>query len=135
MRKRWETHLTPWSTTTTSMNSPRNVSTTASTLAPATPSQSFALHEEIFQLLAGGTEIHQQQRLQHQPPPLTPPPPPPHEPRQPRQQLTSLLPYFLREGCTNENPEKVWSFAKPPSDPPQFGIFSNKKKINPHFFC
>ena len=24
----------------------------------------------------------------------------------------------VREGCTNENPEKVWSFAKPPSDPP-----------------
>ena len=25
--------------------------------------------------------------------------------------------FLLREGCTNENPEKVWSFAKPPSDP------------------
>ena len=24
----------------------------------------------------------------------------------------------LREGCTNQNPEKVWSFAKLPSDPP-----------------
>ena len=23
----------------------------------------------------------------------------------------------IREGCTNENPEKVWSFTKPLSDP------------------
>ena len=31
---------------------------------------------------------------------------------------------YIREGCTNENPEKVWSFAKLPS----------KKKLPP-FFC
>ena len=35
---------------------------------------------------------------------------------------------LLREGCTKKNPEKVWSFAKPPpGPPPQFGIFSKKK--------
>ena len=39
----------------------------------------------------------------------------------------------LREGCTNENPEKVWSFAKPPPDPPRppprFGIFMKNIKF------
>ena len=30
---------------------------------------------------------------------------------------------MIREGCTNENPEKVWSFAKP------------EQKNYPHFFC
>ena len=34
----------------------------------------------------------------------------------------------LREGCTKKKPEKIWSFAKLPSDPPpKFGIFSTKK--------
>ena len=34
-----------------------------------------------------------------------------------------------------KNPEKVWSFAKPPpGPPPQFGIFSTTKNY-PHFFC
>ena len=31
--------------------------------------------------------------------------------------ITLNVPIFFREGCTNENPEKVWSFAKLPSDP------------------
>ena len=42
---------------------------------------------------------------------------------------------IIREGCTNENPGKVWSFAKPHSDPgppPVWHFF--KKKIYPHFF-
>ena len=39
----------------------------------------------------------------------------------------------IREGSRKKNPEKVWSFAKPPSDPPRFGLFS-VKKIDPHFF-
>jgi len=42
---------------------------------------------------------------------------------------------LIREGSRKKNPEKVWSFAKPPSDsPPQFGLFS-VKKFDPHFFC
>ena len=44
---------------------------------------------------------------------------------------------FLRGVCREKNPEKVWSFAKPPSaapPPPRFGLFS-VKKIDPHFFC
>ena len=53
-----------------------------------------------------------------------------------------LVPLFLgnnysftvREGCTNENPEKVWSFAKPPSDRPPPGLASFQKKIYPYFF-
>ena len=41
--------------------------------------------------------------------------------------ITLNVPIFFREGCTNENPEKVWSFAKPPSDPPGLAFFPNKK--------
>ena len=32
--------------------------------------------------------------------------------------LTDWLTESLREGCTKQKPEKVWSFAKPPSAPP-----------------
>ena len=35
----------------------------------------------------------------------------------------------IREGCTKQKPEKVWSFAKPPSDPPRFGIFMKNIKF------
>ena len=42
--------------------------------------------------------------------------------------------YFKHKGRVHKNNlEKVWSFAKPPLDPPQFGIFS-KKKFTPIFF-
>ena len=41
----------------------------------------------------------------------------------------------IREGCRKKNAAKVWSFTKPPSDPPpRFGLFL-RKKIDPHFFC
>ena len=43
-------------------------------------------------------------------------------------------PRIIREGCTNENPEKVWSFAKPPSDPPPGLAFFPNKKFTPIFF-
>ena len=39
---------------------------------------------------------------------------------------------LLREGCTKKNPEKVWSFAKPPPGPPpppRFGIFMKNIKF------
>ena len=38
----------------------------------------------------------------------------------------------IREGCTNKNPEKVWSFAKPPSAPPSTGLAFFQKKIYPN---
>ena len=51
------------------------------------------------------------------------------------QQVSSWQQHWsLKEGCTNENPEKMWSFAKPPSAPPPVWHFF-KKKIYPHFFC
>ena len=41
--------------------------------------------------------------------------------------------YFYSKGRVHKkNPEKMWSFAKLPSDTPQFGIFS-KKKFTPIF--
>ena len=39
----------------------------------------------------------------------------------------------LREGLKKTYLEKVWSFAKPPWDPPGMVIFP-EKKIDPHFF-
>ena len=39
----------------------------------------------------------------------------------------------IREGCTKKNPEKMWSFAKLPSDPPPVWSFF-RKKFDLHFF-
>ena len=46
--------------------------------------------------------------------------------------LHTMLYYVIviREGCTKQNPEKVWSFAKPP---PGLAFFPNKK-FTPIFF-
>ena len=48
--------------------------------------------------------------------------------------LSALSFYLtLREGCTKKKKKKVWSFAKPPSDPPprppRFGIFMKNIKF------
>ena len=41
----------------------------------------------------------------------------------------------LGEYTEKKNPEKVWSFAKPPSDPPPPGlVFFGEKKLTPIFF-
>ena len=43
----------------------------------------------------------------------------------------------LREGSRKKNPEKVWSFAKPPSDPPPSPpslVFFRWKNLTPIFF-
>ena len=50
--------------------------------------------------------------------------------------LFKLLNVFvqIREGC-KKNPEKVWSFAKPPSDPPSpVWHFFRTKNLPPFFF-
>ena len=50
--------------------------------------------------------------------------------------ITLLKRLSLREGFKKKKCEKVWSFAKPPSDPPtphRFGHFSDEK-IDRHFF-
>ena len=47
--------------------------------------------------------------------------------------LESFNKVSLREGCTNENPEKVWSFARPPSDPPGLAFSFRITKSFTHF--
>ena len=44
-----------------------------------------------------------------------------------------LLHDTIGEGCTNENPENVWSFGKPPSPPPPPVWHFFKKKFTPIF--
>ena len=41
---------------------------------------------------------------------------------------------IVREGCTKKKTEKVWSFAKLPSDPPPVWHVFKKKNLTP-FFC
>ena len=40
---------------------------------------------------------------------------------------------MIREGCTKKNPEKMWSFAKLPPDPPPSLAFFQKKNLPPFF--
>ena len=50
--------------------------------------------------------------------------------------LHFILNYILHKGrVQKKNAAKVWSFTKPPSDPPPRVWFFFPKKIEPHFFC